>query len=62
MSMTHAIAHLLHWNYGYADAYYQEGKLMMSFVCTGCRKRSGVHECDEVVSREFRESLVSFKK
>lgn len=52
-TLLHKIAHLLHWNYGIADAFYKGGKLMMSFKCTGCGKRSGIHAIDEVVDREL---------
>jgi len=41
--LCHKIAHLLHCNYGVADAYYDGSILMMSFKCTGCGKRSGIH-------------------
>lgn len=42
--ILHKIAHLLNWNYGTADSYYEGEKLMMSFLCTGCKKRSGIHQ------------------
>jgi len=47
--ILHKIAHLLNWNYGCLDAYYEGDKLMMSFKCSGCGKRSGVHRCDKII-------------
>lgn len=43
-SILHRIAHYLRWNHDYVDAYYEKGILMMSFVCSGCGKRSNIHE------------------
>ena len=51
--ILHKIAHWLHWNYGVADAFYDGDKLMMSFKCTGCGKRSNIFPCDDVVDREL---------
>lgn len=47
--VLHRIAHKLHWNYGVADSYYEDGKLMMSFKCTGCGERSGIHCVDKLI-------------
>lgn len=53
--ILHKIAHLLNWNYGTCEAFTtQEGKLMMSFVCTYCGKRSGIHPIDDVIDRELK--------
>jgi len=49
--LRHNFAHWLNWNYGVADAFYEEDKLMMSFLCTGCMERSGIHPIDEMVDR-----------
>ena len=46
-SIIHRLAHILRWNYGDADAFYDtDGELMMSFVCTGCGERSMIHKVD----------------
>lgn len=42
--ILHWLAHKLGWNYGIADSFWKGEKLMMSFKCTGCGKRSGIHE------------------
>lgn len=52
--ILHKIAHLLKLNYGVCDSFYEGGKLMMSFVCSGCGERSGVTPCDEVIDRELK--------
>ena len=49
--ILHKIAHLLNWNYGVCDSFYEDGKLMMSFKCTGCGERSGVHEIDNLIDK-----------
>lgn len=51
--ILHKIAHFLNLNYGTADAFHENGKLMMSFLCSGCGKRSGIHCCDEIIDREI---------
>lgn len=55
--ILHKIAHLLSWNYGTADAFYKEGKLYMSFLCTECGERSGIHPCDDVIDRELEKGV-----
>lgn len=55
--MTHKIAHWLGWNKGMPDAFYQGNKLMMSFLCSGCGKRQGVHEITDLIN-----SLTPLKK
>lgn len=53
--LLHKIAHLLNWNYGRCHSFYAEdGKLMMSFKCSGCGELSGIHCCDDVIDRELR--------
>jgi len=47
--ILHKIAHLFGWNYGKPDAFYEGEKLMMSFLCTGCGKRSGIHHIDKLI-------------
>lgn len=44
--LLHKIAHLLNWNYGDADAFYEGDTLMMSFKCRGCGMRQGIYEVD----------------
>lgn len=51
--MKHKIAHLLGWNYGRPDAFYDGDKLMMSFLCSGCGKRSNIFHCDNIIDREL---------
>lgn len=51
--IIHKIAHLFNWNYGVCDAFSKDGKIYMSFLCTGCGKRSGIHPCDDVIDREI---------
>jgi hypothetical protein len=51
--ILHWFAHLLGWNYGICDSYYEGDKLMMSFLCKGCGKRSGIHCVDKVIDREL---------
>lgn len=52
--IIHKIAHLFNWNYGIADSYYEGEKLMMSFKCAGCGKRSGIHCVDKIVDEELK--------
>ena len=54
--LRHKIAHWLRWNYGMPDAFYDGDKLMMSFKCTGCGKRSGIHCVDKIIDREISNS------
>ena len=55
--IRHAIAHFLGMNYGKPDSFYQDDKLMMSFLCTGCRERSSIHPIDGVIDREIKEGM-----
>jgi hypothetical protein len=43
-NFLHKIAHLFNWNYGKPDSFWEGDKLMMSFKCSGCGKRSHIHE------------------
>jgi len=47
--LLHKIAHLLKWNYGRPDSFYQGDKLMMSFKCDGCEERTGIHNVDSLI-------------
>ncbi|OLS15988.1 MAG: hypothetical protein RBG13Loki_0365 [Promethearchaeota archaeon CR_4] len=60
MKYLHKIAHILNWNYGKPDAFYEGEKLMMSFKCTGCERRSGIHPCDDVIDRELEKGILGF--
>lgn len=42
--ILHWFAHRLGWNYGVVDSFYEGETLMMSFKCSGCGKRSGIHK------------------
>ena len=53
-AILHKIAHLVGWNYGRADAFYDGDKLMMSFLCTGCGKRSSIHPCDGIIDEQLK--------
>jgi len=46
--ILHRLAHLLKWNYGIAEAFYENDILMMSFRCSGCGKRYGIHKVDYI--------------
>lgn len=53
--LLHKIAHILKWNYGRCEAFTtQTGILMMSFVCTVCGKKSGVHPVEDIIDRELK--------
>lgn len=54
--ILHKLAHLLRWNYGRPDAFYENGKLMMSFKCSGCGKRQNIFPCDDIVDNELKNS------
>lgn len=54
--LFHKVAHLFGWNYGICDSYYENGKLMMSFLCTGCGKRSGIHCVDYLIDERLKEA------
>jgi len=49
--ILHKIAHLFNLQQGICDAYYEENKLMMSFKCTTCGKRDGIHECGNIIDK-----------
>lgn len=53
MKILHKIAHILNINYGIPDAFYRKDKLMMSFLCTGCGKRDGIHCIDKIIDKEL---------
>jgi len=53
MTFLHRIAHLLGWNCGHPDAFYDGDKLMMSFLCN-CGQRSNIFPIDKIVDRELR--------
>ena len=54
MKILHKIKHLLKQNTGICDSFYgEDGKLYMSFLCTTCGKREGIHQCDEIIDREL---------
>jgi hypothetical protein len=55
--ILHKIAHLLKWNYGRPDAFYEGDKLMMSFKCSGCGKRSDIHCCDKIIDNEIKKHV-----
>ena len=50
--IIHWLAHLLGWNYGLPDAFYEGDRLMMSFKCSGCGKRSGIHCRDKQLKQK----------
>ena len=54
--LLHKIAHLLGWNYGSPDAFYEGDKLMMSFLCSGCGKRQNIFPCDDVIDKQLNET------
>ena len=54
MQILHKIAHIFGWNHGRPDAYYDGDKLMMSFLCSGCGERSGIHPIDDVIDEEIK--------
>lgn len=49
MNIFHKIEHWLGWNHGVCDSFYKDGKLYMSFLCTGCGKRSDIHSIDDLL-------------
>jgi len=53
--LLHKIAHLLKWNYGIPESFYEGDKLMMSFKCTGCGERTGVHQIDSLIDSMLKE-------
>jgi hypothetical protein len=53
--ILHKIAHLLKWNYGRFESYYEGDNLMMSWVCSGCGERSDIFCCDDIIDRELKE-------
>lgn len=53
--ILHKIAHSLNWNYGRPDAFYDGDKLMMSFKCDTCGKRSDIFCCDKIIDNEIKE-------
>ena len=58
--LFHRIMHFLGLYNGYCDAFYDGEKLMMSFVCTTCGKRTGIHCVDKLIDKlvEVKESEV----
>lgn len=56
MDILHKISHILRMNKGNPDAFYEGGKLMMSFKCGGCGERSGIHPIDEILDEIIRNS------
>ena len=57
-NLLHKIAHLFKWNYGTVDSYYEGDKLMISFKCTGCGKRSGIHCVDKILDEIIDKAIV----
>lgn len=55
--LLHKIAHLLNWNYGKPDSFYDNDKLMMSFLCSGCGERSDIHCVDNLVDSMIEKDL-----
>jgi hypothetical protein len=52
--IIHKIAHLLKLNYGICDSFHtKDGRLMMSFKCSTCGKREGIHPVDEIVDNQI---------
>lgn len=51
--IIHKIAHLFHCNYGVCDSFYDGDKLMMSFKCSGCGKREGIHCVDKIIDEQL---------
>lgn len=42
--ILHKITHLLGWNYGNCESWWEDDKIIMGFRCSGCGKLSGVHK------------------
>ena len=43
--MIHRLAHLLGWNFGKVETWWEGNKLMVGFRCAGCGKLEGISEC-----------------
>jgi len=55
MNILHKISHWLGLNKGRPDSFYDGDKLMMSFLCSGCGKRSGIfHITEEWIDEEIK--------
>lgn len=47
--LIHKIKHWLGWYHGYCESFYRGKNLYMSYVCSECGKRSGVHLIDKLI-------------
>lgn len=51
--LIHSIAHLLSWNYGICECWWEGDVLMTGFKCTGCGKIYHIQKCPIAATPEF---------